>query len=61
MSQVLIDCPETGEPVYIGLNFNWFTFEALELGDRSFECPVCGRVHAWTNDDAYLRSDGGEC
>ncbi len=31
MSQVLITCPETGRPVYTGLNYEWPSFESADL------------------------------
>lgn len=61
MPRVLITCPVTEKPVYTGMNFDWETFEALELGEKSVvHCPECGRDHAWRRADAYLESDGGE-
>jgi len=59
MSQVLITCPETGRPVYTGLNFEWPTFESTDLPKQALKCPLCGKVHEWAKDDAYLRADGG--
>ncbi len=59
MSQVFIRCPETGRPVYTGFNFEWPTFETIELEKQSLDCPCCGSRHEWRKDDAYLRTDGG--
>ena len=59
MSQVLITCPETGRPVYTGLNFEWPTFESTDLPKQTLKCPLCGKVHEWAKTDAYLRADGG--
>lgn len=59
MPQVFVYCPETEKPVYTGLNFDWFTFEGLEIGEQSLDCPVCGKTHSWTREDAFLRADGG--
>ena len=59
MPQVMITCPDSGEPVYTGLNLDWFSLDALDLGENSFKCPDCGKVHAWTKSDAFLRADGG--
>lgn len=56
---MLITCPETGKPAYTGLNFDWITFDAMELGEQSFNCPACDQRHSWTKEDAYLRADGG--
>ncbi len=59
MSQVLITCPETGRPVYTGMNFEWSTFETLDLPEQSLKCPECGKIHAWTKSEAFTRADGG--
>ena len=60
MSQVFVDCPKTGEAVYIGLNFDWFSFDSTRIATKPFRCPRCGENHDWTQRDAYLRADGGE-
>ena len=33
MPQVMIECPETGQHVYAGLNFDWSSFECQQLPD----------------------------
>ena len=60
MPRVLIQCPETGRPVYTGMNFDWLTFDSLQLGEKSIDCPECGKRHVWTRQDAILQADGGE-
>lgn len=60
MPQIMITCPETGKPIYTGMNLDWFAFESTQLGKASLECPKCGEVHEWGKRDAYLRADGGE-
>ena len=60
MAQVFISCPRTGEPVYTGLNFDWFSLDSIELIKASIHCRECGEDHAWTKTDAFLRADGGE-
>jgi endogenous inhibitor of DNA gyrase (YacG/DUF329 family) len=60
MPQVLINCPETGRPVYTGMSYDWFSFDAAVLVEPSFKCPQCGHTHSWKKTDAYLRADGGE-
>ena len=34
MARVMIHCPETGEPVYTGMTFDWSAFETLRIGRR---------------------------
>ena len=60
MSQVFIDCPKTGEPVYIGLNYDWFGLDSATLISEPILCPRCGEYHRWSKEDAYLKADGGE-
>ena len=59
MARVMINCPETGKPVYTHMNFDWLHFDAVTIGTRSVTCPECGEVHEWTRDDSYLEDDGG--
>ncbi len=58
MPRVMIHCPDTGKPVYTGMNFDWFQFETTTLGTRNIECSACGKTHQWTRADAYLDEDG---
>ncbi len=60
MPRILITCPETKKPVYTGLNFDWFTFDAMEIEPTSMDCPECGQRHRWQKADAYPEADGGE-
>ena len=60
MPQVMIMCPETGKPVYTGMNFDWWSFESVQLPKSSIACPKCGEVHEWEKTDAFLQADGGE-
>ena len=59
MSRLLITCPETGKPVYTGLNMEWYALEAAQLGEQELDCPECGQRHRWTKRDATLQADGG--
>jgi endogenous inhibitor of DNA gyrase (YacG/DUF329 family) len=58
MARVMIECPDTGKPVYTHLNFEWIGDEAIPLGIQSVPCPICGKVHEWTRKDSYLEEDG---
>lgn len=59
MSRVLITCPETGKPVYTGLNMEWLNLDASQLGEYELDCPECGKRHRWTKRDCRLMADGG--
>ncbi len=58
MARVMIHCPETGEPVYMGMTFDWSVFENIRIGERSILCSVCGEEHTWKRPDAFLEEDG---
>lgn len=58
MARVMVTCPETGRPVYAGLNLDWSGLEALGDQEHSFSCPSCGATHVWTRGDADLIADG---
>ena len=58
MARVMIDCPETGEPVYTGMTFDWPTFENIKIGERLIHCSSCGDEHKWKRPDAHLEEDG---
>ncbi len=59
MARVMINCPETGRPIYTHMNFDWLEFDSVTIGTKSVECPECGKVHEWTRHDAYLDEEGG--
>jgi hypothetical protein len=54
---IMIDCPDTGLAVSTGIET--FSIEPLPTVTASTQCPVCGRVHKWTKNDAWL-AEGGE-
>ena len=55
MRNVMIRCPNTGEPVWTGV-----TMTAAMLADHSddavlnFRCPACRELHAWTKPEAWI-------
>jgi hypothetical protein len=59
-----MSCPNTGKPVYTGLNMEWAQLESLELASidqHISECPHCGQEHHFNKNDLFLRADGGGC
>jgi len=32
MARVMITCPETGEPIYTGMSFDWSAFDTVRIG-----------------------------
>lgn len=62
MSQVFMNCPNTGNPVYVGLNMEWNELESHEPDPREMtleKCSRCGERHTFRMRDLFLRSDGG--
>ncbi len=59
MSQAYIQCPETEQFVYVGLNFEWLQLESMEFGEQTLDCRKCGHSHIWTKQDVILRVDCG--
>ena len=62
MSQVFMNCPKTGNPVYVGLNLEWNALEAYEMNPREMtlkDCSECGGDHTFRKNELFLRADGG--
>jgi hypothetical protein len=57
MATIMIDCPSTGRAVSTGIET--LSIEPLPTVIAMTQCPVCGRVHKWTKNDAWL-AEGGE-
>jgi hypothetical protein len=57
MGMVMIDCPNTGRAVSTGIEM--LSIEPLPTVTAQTVCSVCGRVHKWTKNDAWL-AEGGE-
>jgi hypothetical protein len=53
ISRVLITCPETGEAVGTVLRLRPSALETLR-GEYRFRCNRCGKIHAWSREDAWL-------
>jgi len=58
MSQAFITCPETGKPVYVGINTEWLQLTSVTPGEQTIDCPECGQRHRWTKEEIILRADG---
>ena len=57
MGMIMIRCPATGREVSTGIEDA--DVEELPTRESHDVCPVCGRVHEWTKDDAWL-AEGGQ-
>jgi endogenous inhibitor of DNA gyrase (YacG/DUF329 family) len=53
MANVMIRCPETGEPVPTGVGMDFETFKHVTMRDNQVECASCGQMHTWQQEDAF--------
>ena len=51
---VVIICPSTRHEVPTGIVTNILTFAEIPKGTSRFQCPACGKTHAWAAADAML-------
>jgi hypothetical protein len=56
MGMIMIHCPATGRDVSTGIETSGV--DELPSVKATMLCPVCGRVHDWTKDDAWLVDSG---
>lgn len=56
---ILINCPNTGNPVSTGMTTTPEDFERddEQLEHRFGPCPECGQSHTWNTSDAWLASE----
>jgi hypothetical protein len=57
MAQVLIECPETKQPVFTGLDFDESSWTSATLERNSVQCPHCPQMHEWSKKDAWLEGE----
>jgi hypothetical protein len=58
MSQAFITCPQTGKPVYVGINTEWLQLTSITPAEQTIDCPECGHEHRWNKEEIILRADG---
>jgi hypothetical protein len=58
MSDILIYCPVTGQPVPTGLDTETVIFESLPNVEIPVKCPSCGEIHHWRPRDAWVAVAG---
>ena len=57
-AMVMVNCPETGKPVATGISMERASFEPSILNNKVlYNCPVCGRDHFWSKEDAFLEEE----
>jgi hypothetical protein len=55
MPRILTRCPTDGALVPTGHRTPEIDLSAL-VGTRSFRCPGCGEIHAWSAEDATVEA-----
>jgi hypothetical protein len=53
MPRIIISCPTTGADVPTGHRTQDFELSTM-VEPRSFRCPVCHQVHAWSGHEARV-------
>lgn len=54
MADVMIKCPETGNPVPTQMDMGFETFAQLDMKDNVLgDCSECGGTHVWQKSDAF--------
>jgi hypothetical protein len=56
MGMIMIQCPSTGRDVSTGIEM--LAVDQLPTVKAEIACPACGRVHAWTKNEAWLADSG---
>jgi endogenous inhibitor of DNA gyrase (YacG/DUF329 family) len=54
MARLMIRCPQTGKPVFTGMDMPPAAFDRATLESNTVRCPHCGEPHTWQKADAYL-------
>jgi hypothetical protein len=59
MGAILIRCPTTQELIPVGINIDKESFDQLpNVAAHPVVCPLCGKPHAWSREDAILDTTG---
>ncbi len=53
MPRIIVSCTATGAPVPTGHRTQDLDLASM-IGTRSFRCPTCNAVHAWSAQDAHV-------
>lgn len=59
MPKIMINCPNTGKPVFTGMIMDRQSFEqdSKAFSQTGTPCSECGEVHEWSKQDAFLGDD----
>ena len=54
MSDIMVNCPQTGKPVPTGLKAEWVLLGSLPPIAIPFPCTACGHIHKWKREQAWI-------
>jgi hypothetical protein len=54
MESLIFICPETKQPVDVGVTSEITTLLRIRSRIVRAECPMCGKIHEWPVRDAWL-------
>jgi hypothetical protein len=54
MASVMIVCPDTRREIYTGIDTDEASFAKLPKVPALTRCPICGKDHVWSRDEAWL-------
>ena len=54
LGSVMIKCPDTGTNINTGILADRKTFKSTPVFFAEVLCPVCGNVHEWFAQDAWV-------
>jgi hypothetical protein len=54
MREIMIMCPETGNEIPTGIGCDGESFSRLPFIVSHAHCPLCGKPHTWSKNDAWL-------
>jgi hypothetical protein len=58
MTRLMMNCPETGKPIYTGIVLPKRMFDVIRMPATTISpCPACENEHAFQKDDVYLEPE----
>jgi hypothetical protein len=55
MGALMIKCPQTGQPVFTGIETDQESLHSSPDVPIHTRCPACGREHMWWKRDAWIQ------
>jgi endogenous inhibitor of DNA gyrase (YacG/DUF329 family) len=59
MGRIMINCPNTGKPVFTGMTMDRESFEqdSNAFSQTGTPCSECGELHKWQKQEAFMEGD----